>query len=958
VIRIHSLGGLSVRGDDGEPLAGAAGQPRRMALLALLARAGQRGMSRDKVLALLWPDADDERGPRAIGQALYMLRRDLGSDDAISGTKELRLDPTVVISDVAEFASAVSRGDDEAAAQLYAGPFLDGFHLTDSDEFTRWVERERSLLMHDYVRVLESLARTAAAKGDATRAVRWWRQLAALDPLNARVTVGLMEALAAAGDRAGALQHARVYEALLGQELDLAPDRDVLALAAKLRVQPTPPPPPSSESLPTGAPSALPTPPEPAAAPSPARSTPRKSSSRTVVRGGIALAGIAVVAVAATLRARARSVGDAQPVVVVGRIVDYATPPGTNVGRALADMIGTNLARSPGLRVVSATRMYELVRQLGSTPQDTSFGIMMTAARRAGATEMIDGSVYELAGGRMRVDLRRVDIASGAVLHADQIEAENIFALADSGSLRIVKQLGTPAPGGSLGDVTTRSAVAYRFYEDGLQEFFAGDREKAAVHFTAALAEDSTFAMAAYYQALTTNAEGPPDANRLARAVRLSVRASDRERLVIRSVWAAMNSAPAFQALAESLATRFPEEVEGHLFFGQSLLTAGEFLAAVPPLERVVAMDSLGLRASNTRCPACNALEQIIGAYMLADSLDAAERIARSWAAKQPQSAAPQRALAVVLEFEGRWDESRAAFARVAAVAPPTNADLGEDDVALRIRALDFAVDDHLAERARGGHNDGLFWSTISLRAQGRLAEAFTIANRLRAGDVTRTLAPGSAPYSALSAAQVMFERGQYRASAVLFDSISRGYSLSSEPSVLARSRAWSLTHEAEARAAAGDTLGLSALADTIESLGAQSASGRDQRLHHHVRGLLFAARGRPSDAAREFRRAVYSLTQGYTRTNIGLARALLALGKPLDAVDVLRPALRGPLDASNLYVTHAELHELLAHAWEQAGNPDSATVHYSYVARAWSKADPPLAARADTARAKARRGG
>jgi len=46
VIRIDTLGGLSVRGADGRPLTGAAAQPRRMAILALLARAGERGVSR------------------------------------------------------------------------------------------------------------------------------------------------------------------------------------------------------------------------------------------------------------------------------------------------------------------------------------------------------------------------------------------------------------------------------------------------------------------------------------------------------------------------------------------------------------------------------------------------------------------------------------------------------------------------------------------------------------------------------------------------------------------------------------------------------------------------------------------------------------------------------------------------------------------------------------------------
>ncbi len=923
-----------------------------MAVLALLARAGQRGFGREKLLAILWPDADDERGPRALGQALYMLRRDLGSDDSIAGTKELRLDPSLVTSDVAEFASAVARGDDEAAAQLYEGPFLDGFHLADSDEFSRWVERERSQLQHDYMRVLESLARTATAKGDASRAVSWWRRLAALDPLNARVTVGLMEALAAAGDRAGALQHARVYEALLGQELDLAPDRDVLALAARLRAaSDQPPPAPAAVTVAPANEIAIeppPTAPPPAAHAESSLLSRQQSRMLSIAIVVLIVLAIGVVGMSWRLRTFGR-VADDQPVMVIGRIVDYGQPAGGGVGRAFGDMLGTNLARSPGLHVVSTARMYELLRQLGSGVQDTSAGVLMTAARRAGATEIIDGSVYALAGGRVRIDLRRIDIASGSVLHADQIEAADVFALADSGALRIVKQLGGRAPAGSLADVTTRSALAYRLYADGVREFYAGEGKQAAAHFAAALTEDSTFAMAAYYQALS----GPFDAAQLARAFRLSGRVSERERLIIRAQWAESNASPSFRAFAESLATRFPNEVEGHLFFGKSLIAAGEFLAAIPSLERVVAMDSLELRGANTDCPACRALEQMMIAYELVDSLEAGERIGRSWIARQPASARAQRAHAVSLQFQGKWPEARTAYAKLATFGEPVNADVGEDDVALLIESLDFSIDHRLAERVRSGHSDGLFWIVISLRAQGRLNEAMTAATRLRAEDATRALAPGSASYNALAEAQVMYERGQFRSAAALYDSIARGYALSSEPSAVARVRAWFLTHAADARAAAGDTIGFAALADTIQVLGAQSGSGRDQRLHHHVRGLLLAARGNNADAAREFRDAVYSPTAGFTRTNVELARALVAQGKTREAIDALRPALHGPLDASNFYVTHTELHEMLARAWETAGNADSAAAHYAYVARAWSKADAPFAARAAAARNK-----
>ena len=232
-----------------------------MAILALLARAGERGVSRDKVLALLWPDADPERGSRTLAQALYALRKDLVADDAIVGSKELRFDPALVTSDVSEFASAIARGDDARAAAAYVGPFLDGFHIAGADEFSRWVERERMVLAQEHARALESLARRALANGDAPASVDWWKRLAGLEPLDARVTVGLMEALAVSGDRAAAIRQARIYELLVEQELDLPPDREVRALADRLRSEaeetPRTAPAAASRSTPTRAATAV-----------------------------------------------------------------------------------------------------------------------------------------------------------------------------------------------------------------------------------------------------------------------------------------------------------------------------------------------------------------------------------------------------------------------------------------------------------------------------------------------------------------------------------------------------------------------------------------------------------------------------------------------------------------------------------------------------------------------------
>ena len=76
MLRLSVLGGLRVDGSSG-PLRGAATQRRPLALLALLAAAGDRGINRDRLLAYLWPESDIERARGSLKQTLYILRRDL-----------------------------------------------------------------------------------------------------------------------------------------------------------------------------------------------------------------------------------------------------------------------------------------------------------------------------------------------------------------------------------------------------------------------------------------------------------------------------------------------------------------------------------------------------------------------------------------------------------------------------------------------------------------------------------------------------------------------------------------------------------------------------------------------------------------------------------------------------------------------------------------------------------------
>ena len=69
MLRLKTFGGLWLEGDEG-PLTGAAAQRRRLVLLAALAAAGQKGMSRDALVGLLWPEVDEARARAALSQAL------------------------------------------------------------------------------------------------------------------------------------------------------------------------------------------------------------------------------------------------------------------------------------------------------------------------------------------------------------------------------------------------------------------------------------------------------------------------------------------------------------------------------------------------------------------------------------------------------------------------------------------------------------------------------------------------------------------------------------------------------------------------------------------------------------------------------------------------------------------------------------------------------------------------
>jgi DNA-binding SARP family transcriptional activator/TolB-like protein len=212
-------------------------QRRRLALLALVASSGERGISRDRLIVALSPESSTESARHALQQLLYYLRQQVG-DDVFLGTDPLRLNRQRVAFDVAEFEASITEGALERAALIYGGPFLDGFHLAESGEFEEWASGERARLAARHRDVLLQLARRAGEIGDHAAAVKWWAALTAVDPFSATVALEMMGALVSSGERIEAMRHGQRYQSLVRAELAMEPDAAIETYIASLRTAP------------------------------------------------------------------------------------------------------------------------------------------------------------------------------------------------------------------------------------------------------------------------------------------------------------------------------------------------------------------------------------------------------------------------------------------------------------------------------------------------------------------------------------------------------------------------------------------------------------------------------------------------------------------------------------------------------------------------------------------------
>ncbi|MDX2057227.1 MAG: BTAD domain-containing putative transcriptional regulator [Gemmatimonadales bacterium] len=579
MLRINTFGGLWVE-LDGRRVEGSG--PRRNALLALLAVGGARGVSRDRLLLYLWPDATDERARHSLSQTVYSINRQLGEVIAARGT-EVRLD-AAVSSDVGELLAAHQAGDAAGVVRLYQGPFLDGFALSDAAEFEDWSSGERRRLELIACEAMEGLA---AADPTGPEAAALWRRLAAMDPLATRYAIALARATARAGDPGAAIKQLRLHQQFLRAETGAPPPAELTLLLAELAAVPVAPVPVAPVSA-----AAAPAAPAPAAPP-----TARPNRSRLVL---IAAALLLVVGAAAVARFRT---GGAKPLtggaMVVLADVDNRTADST-LGPALTVAASVALQQSAGFSVYARARLSESLRRLGRSISDTILAetLAQEIAQREGGQAVIALSVAPL-GDRVMLAGRILEPATGATLAARR---ESVDSTGDvlEGLDRLMgwvrRELGdadwrAAAP---LPLVTTPSLSALRAFAEAGFAFGRGDYPGSRTALERALAADTGFAMAQVrlgsFFIFTNDVRQGLHWLREAEARKARLTVPEQLEVALSLAVAEGRTADAL-ATSASLATRFPSAPRWYAF-GEALRAADRDPDAIEAYGRAVALDS------------------------------------------------------------------------------------------------------------------------------------------------------------------------------------------------------------------------------------------------------------------------------------------------------------------------------------------------------------------------------
>ncbi|MGN6393360.1 MAG: BTAD domain-containing putative transcriptional regulator [Gemmatimonadales bacterium] len=554
---------MDLRDAGGRELRAVLQQPKRLALLAYLAVAAPRRFHRrDSLLALFWPDLDQEHARAALRRALYFLRSELGAEAVASrGDDEVAAPETEVWCDAGALEQGLAAGDGAGAAaalQLYRGSLLDGLYVAGgAPELQDWLDRERLRLRELAAAAARRLAEAAGREGRPAEAVEWARREVALAPDDEAALRRSVALLERTGDSPGALRAYDEFARRLARELELEPSEETRELVEAVRRR--------------------------------AGRRAGERASRTAVGQAGGAEGVAA----------GRAAEPSPSAIAVLPFTVRGDARFSYLGEGLVDLLSTRLDGAGDLTTVDPRALLAALARDGADGEGSGVErLTADMARQFGAGRTLEGSLV-VAGGRLQAtatlwDLERRAVASVKATAGSEAE---LFELVDELARQLLAAQGVASASrlARIAALTTGSLDALKPYLRGERELRAGRYFDALDGFQEAVDADPSFALAGYRLAAAAAGCALPDVARsaAARGAAHEERLSPHGRLMFAAqrAWLA-GEVDRAESLYTTVTASWPDDVEawfhlGDLLFHSNPLRGRSSVEARGPFERV-----------------------------------------------------------------------------------------------------------------------------------------------------------------------------------------------------------------------------------------------------------------------------------------------------------------------------------------------------------------------------------
>jgi DNA-binding SARP family transcriptional activator len=357
---------------------------------------------------VFWPHSSQERGRRALSQALYVLRQSLG-DGLVEaqGQDTISVDPSGIWCDASALEATLAECDLEGALTLYLGDLLEGFFLSDAPEFERWLDAERARLRGLAAEAAATLAQQEEAAGNPVGAARWARRRAELTPYDERAVIDLIGVLLRGGDRSGAHHEYELYRERLRTDLELEPPAEVEQALASGDVQASAYAATLGPQQELAAGRGLEAEPERREDEARTWRQPRIGAVAFVALLATGLAAYAFVSTTLTSGPNDVVAGDARPRLLVVELTNRTGDPTmAPLARLVSDWLSSEVARTGRVRVVPPLFVQQALREVEDGGDTSLLTQLLAAGYQADATLVLGGY---LAG---TADSARIEVAA------------------------------------------------------------------------------------------------------------------------------------------------------------------------------------------------------------------------------------------------------------------------------------------------------------------------------------------------------------------------------------------------------------------------------------------------------------------------------------------------------------------------------------------------------------------